>query len=229
MSTSDTYSHDIPTQTPDDIASRSFCKESHINCCFDRAHTGCSESAPEATPIAVVGMAMRLPGDVRSSKDFWETLIHKKDAHSKIPKTRFEVDSFYHRFAEGFSRIKHGYFLHEDPAYFDAGFFNIHEYEASRFDPQQRLLLEIVYECLENAGEVNWAGKDIGCYVGTFGEDWLGMAYRDPLQTDRTHAIGTGGLALANTVSYQYDFRGPRYAALAMCRLKRARLMRTIA
>lgn len=212
MSTLDTCSVETPEELLGNMPQTSFCREpGNINGSFERPTTAASDSG--LIPIAVVGMGMRLPGDVRSSTEFWETLINKKDGHGKVPPTRYNADSFYHRFAEGFVKTKHGYFLQEDPAYFDAGFFGMTGYEASRLDPQQRLLLEVVWECLENAGEVNWAGKDIGCYVGVFGEDWLGMAYRDPLHTDRSHAIGTGGLALANMISYHYDLRGPRYVA----------------
>lgn len=42
-------------------------------------------------------------------------------------------------------------------------------------DPQQRLLLEVVREALEDAGEIDTSGRNIGCYVGTFGEDWVEM------------------------------------------------------
>ena len=79
-------------------------------------------------------------------------------------------------------------------------------------DPQQRLLLEVVWECLEDSGETSWRGKDIGCYVGVFGEDWLELSLKglDPCP-DRHHALATGGFALSNRVSYEFDFRGPRY------------------
>ncbi|PLN85920.1 putative polyketide synthase [Aspergillus taichungensis] len=162
-------------------------------------------------------MAMRLPGDVRTSKDFWDFLINKKDGHGRVPSNRYEVDSFYHPFSQGCIKTKHGYFLREDPAYFDAGFFDMTAYEASHMDPQQRLLLEVVWECLENAGEVNWEGKDIGCYVGVFGEDWLSLSLRDPLHTDRSHALSTGGFALANMISYKYDFQGPSMTIQTGC------------
>ena len=66
-------------------------------------------------------------------------------------------------------------------------------------------------ECLETAGEANWRGKSVGCYVGTWGDDWK------EFQTREQH--GGGGMAavnghtdfmMANKISYEYDFRGPR-------------------
>ena len=109
-------------------------------------------------------------------------------------------------------KTRHGYYLQDDPACFDAGFFSINSHEAGRMDPQQRQLLEVVWECLESAGETNWRGKNIGCYVGVYGEDWLDLASKDPQHTDRYHILGTGQFALSNRLSYEYDFQGPRLA-----------------
>ncbi|KAJ5672084.1 hypothetical protein N7507_001211 [Penicillium longicatenatum] len=77
-------------------------------------------------------------------------------------------------------------------------------------DPQQRQLMEVVWECLESAGETNWWGKEIGCFVGVYGEDWLELASKDPQNTDRYHVLGTGQFALSNRISYEYDFQGPK-------------------
>jgi acyl transferase domain-containing protein len=156
-------------------------------------------------PIAIVGTGMRLPGGVRSTEAFWDMLISKQDGRCEVPGSRYNV----HAFLDGV-RTKHGYFLQEDPAYFDAPFFSIPPSQAEQMDPQQRLLLEVIWECLENAGETTWRGKTVGCYVGVFGEDWLEIACKDSQKVDRYRALGTGAYALANHISYQYDFRGPR-------------------
>ncbi|KAE8333423.1 putative polyketide synthase [Aspergillus sergii] len=176
------------------------------------------EGRPEPSPpIAIVGMAMRLPGGVRTTEDFWQFLINKRDGHCEVPKTRYGVDAFYNAHNEGYTHTRHGYFLPEDPACFDAPFFSVTDQEASVMDPQQRLLLEVVWECLENAGETNWEGKDIGCYVGVFGEDWLGLSHGDPLSMDRSHAFGRESFALANIVSYKFDLRGPSMTIQTGC------------
>ncbi|KAB8271955.1 putative polyketide synthase [Aspergillus minisclerotigenes] len=162
-------------------------------------------------------MAMRLPGGVRTTEDFWLFLINKRDGHCEVPKTRYGVDAFYNAHNERYTHTRHGYFLPEDPACFDAPFFSVTDQEASAMDPQQRLLLEVVWECLENAGESNWEGKDIGCYVGVFGEDWLGLSHGDPLSMDRSHAFGRESFALANIVSYKFDLRGPSMTIQTGC------------
>ncbi|RAH68387.1 putative polyketide synthase [Aspergillus aculeatinus CBS 121060] len=160
--------------------------------------------------IAVVGMAMRLPGDVRTAESFWEFIMNKRDARGEVPRTRYDINGFYDPTRPHVSKTRHGYFLTEDPALFDAPFFSLTPKEASRMDPQQRLLFEVVWECLENAGETDWEGKDVGCFVGTFGEDWLGLASKDHQHTNRYHVLGTGAFALANHTSYYFDFCGPR-------------------
>ncbi|KAE8143385.1 putative polyketide synthase [Aspergillus pseudotamarii] len=162
-------------------------------------------------------MAMRLPGGIRTAEDFWQFLINKRDGHCEVPKTRYGINAFYNAQSERYTHTRYGYFLPEDPACFDAPFFSVTEQEASAMDPQQRLLLEVVWECLENAGETNWEGKDIGCFVGVFGEDWLGLSHGDPLSIDRSHALGTSSFALANTVSYKFDLRGPSMTIQTGC------------
>lgn len=161
-------------------------------------------------PIAIVGMALRLPGGVRSPSDFWEMLVDKRDGRCEIPGSRYNIEGFSHPTEPHSVKTKYGYFLKEDPALFDAGFFSIPALEAERMDPQQRLLLEVAWECLENAGERDWRGKLIGCYVGVFGEDWLELACKDTEAIDRYRAVGTGGFALSNRISYEFDLRGPR-------------------
>ncbi|PWY71104.1 putative polyketide synthase [Aspergillus sclerotioniger CBS 115572] len=162
-------------------------------------------------------MAMRLPGGIRTEDQFWNCLIRKGDGHCEVPKNRYNADAFYHPTKEHCTRTKYGYFLKDDPACFDAQFFSARDHEAANMDPQQRLLLELVWECLESAGETNWEGRDIGCFVGVFGEDWLGLAHRDPQTVNRFHALGTGDYALANSISYKYDFRGPSMTIQTAC------------
>lgn len=54
----------------------------NINAHLDENHGARSE------PIAIVGMAARLPGGVRDPQSFWESLVHKKDVCTRVPKDR---------------------------------------------------------------------------------------------------------------------------------------------
>jgi acyl transferase domain-containing protein/NADPH:quinone reductase-like Zn-dependent oxidoreductase len=179
---------------------------------------GCPSSCPTFQPIAIVGMAIRLPGGVRSADDLWNFLIDKKDARSVVPKDRYNIDAFYsERGMPGSVNCKHGYFLQEDLGRWDAGLFSSSKLEAGSMDPQQRLLLEVVWECLESAGQTQWRGKDIGCFVGTFAEDWLNLMNRDPQLQDVHQLTGIGDWALANRVSYEFDFKGPSTTVKTAC------------
>jgi acyl transferase domain-containing protein len=162
------------------------------------------------SPIAIVGMGLRLPGGVSCPDDFWKFLVEKKDGLCKVPESRYKVESFYSESKPHSVRTNKGYFLRNDPTCFDADFFSITPPEAARMDPQQRQLLEVIWESLESAGETNWRGKEIGCFVGVYGEDWLELASKDSQGIDRYHVLGTGQFALSNRVSYEYDFQGPR-------------------
>ena len=88
-------------------------------------------------PIAVCGMAMRLPGNVSTAEQFWDFLVTKKDARSPVPPERYNADAFH---AEGFQ----GYFLKDvDLRRFDASPFRVSRLEVQQMDPQHRLLLEL--------------------------------------------------------------------------------------
>ncbi|PYI34570.1 ketoacyl-synt-domain-containing protein [Aspergillus indologenus CBS 114.80] len=189
------------------MASETFCRDSHPP----------KDSCPE--PLAIVGMALRLPGGVNTPEDFWNFLLNKKDGHGQVPGSRYNIDAFYHPTRAGSLRTKNGYFLPEDPAYFDNQFFSLTPFEAARLDPQQRLLLEVIYECMESGGQVGWRGRGrkIGCFVGVFGEDWYDLQSKDTQRIDRYHVLGTGYFALSNRISYEFDFTGPSMTLATGC------------
>lgn len=167
-----------------------------------------------SSPVAIIGMGMRLPGGANDPSSFWEFLINKRDGRGPIPKSRYNVDGFYcARQKPGVVTVDHGYFLDDvDLSKLDTSFFSMSKAEVERLDPQQRLLLELVWETFENAGEKNWRGKDIGCYVGSFGEDWLDMHAKDTQDFGMYRISGNGDFLLGNRISYEYDLRGPRFA-----------------
>ncbi|KAI9929850.1 hypothetical protein ASPWEDRAFT_100309 [Aspergillus wentii DTO 134E9] len=168
-------------------------------------------------PVAIVGMGMRLPGGVNCGEQFWDFLVSKKDGLCKVPESRYNVDAFYNEHNPGAVRTQNGYFLEQDIGCVDAPFFSMSKVEAAKLDPQQRLLLEVIWECMENGGQANWQGNDIGCYVGVFGEDWLDLMSKDLERHDRYHAMATGDFAIANRISYEFDLHGPSMTLRTGC------------
>lgn len=51
---------------------------------------------PRTMPLAIVGMACRFGGGVTSPDKLWELVSHGKDVWSEIPKSRFNLEAFYH-------------------------------------------------------------------------------------------------------------------------------------
>ena len=47
-------------------------------------------------PVGIIGLSCRLPGDARNTKEFWKLLEEARGAWSEIPKSRFDLDAFYH-------------------------------------------------------------------------------------------------------------------------------------
>ncbi|KAJ5124866.1 Acyl transferase/acyl hydrolase/lysophospholipase [Penicillium bovifimosum] len=189
-----------------------------MNSTTGQGQPSCRDTKEKAAePIAIIGMAMRLPGGVRCGEDFWEMLVNKRDGFCEAPPSRCSREASSSVDCGISSEPRKGFFLQEEPACFDLAFFSIPPHEAGRLDPQQRLLLEVVWECLENAGETKWRGEKIGCYIGVFGEDWLEISHKDPQYLNQVYPIGTGGYALANQVSYRFDLLGPSMTIQTAC------------
>lgn len=167
-------------------------------------------------PIAICGMAMRLPGGIHNDKDLWDVLYNGKDMRVTIPEDRYNAKAFSSALGKkGAIETRHGYFLTNDLSCLDASFFSMTKSDLEKTDPQQRQILEVTRECLENAGEVHYRGKDIGCYVGTFGEDWLHSQSKEN-QFSGTFS-GSGDLMIANRVSYEFDLQGPSLVIKTGC------------
>ena len=104
-------------------------------------------------PVAVIGMACRLPGGIDSPEQLWKALLRGDDLVTEVPKERWDIDEYYdpEPGVPGRSVSKWGAYL-DDFAGFDSEFFGIAEREATAIDPQHRLLLETSWEAAEHAG-----------------------------------------------------------------------------
>lgn len=164
-------------------------------------------------PVAIIGMAMRLPGRVRSEAEFWDLLAQKKSGLCDVPENRFNIDGFYDPAGRpGTIPIRRGFFLDDVPVQqFDTAVFPMSKKELGRLDPSQRQLLQVAYECFESAGVSSWRGSSVGCYVGEFGEDWADLNAKETQHRGGYRGTGFGDFAMSNRISYEFDLRGPRY------------------
>jgi acyl transferase domain-containing protein len=160
-------------------------------------------------------MGMRLPGKIHSAESLWDLLINKKETSGPIPSSRFNSDGFYSESKmPGCIGTQRGHFLDDSDGLdrLDTSFFSMGKAEVEKLDPQQRMLLEVVWECMENAGQVGWRGSKTGVFVGTWGDDWQDFLAKDPQQTGgMLNVSGAGDFAISNRVSYEYNLTGPRY------------------
>jgi hypothetical protein len=140
-------------------------------------------SSHKPMPIAIVGMACRMPGNVSTPAEFWELLARARSGWTEIPKERFDNARFYHPNPGKGGALNPigGNFLNVDLAAFDAPFFGLTEKEAISMDPQQRLLLECTFEALESAGipKHTIVGKDVGVFIGGSFPEYESHLFRD--------------------------------------------------
>ncbi|KAM0809251.1 hypothetical protein AB5N19_09594 [Seiridium cardinale] len=188
---------------------------------MDTQTTGVATEQSHLMPIAIVGMSCRLSGEVSTLDNFWQMLSRARCSWSEIPEHRFSKDAYHHpNPAKGgtFNAIG-GYFLEQDPALFDAPFFNITQAEAEAMDPQQRLLLECAYEAIENAGipKEQLIGQRVGVFVGGAASDYRLGTLRDLEQTPMFDATGNHQSIMSGRISHYFDLRGPSFTVDTAC------------
>ncbi|OJJ95935.1 hypothetical protein ASPACDRAFT_47290 [Aspergillus aculeatus ATCC 16872] len=167
----------------------------------DTSNTATSDDHLSGTfsPTAVCGMALRLPGAISNPAQFWDFLLAYGDARARVPLSRYKIDSHYSKFdKDGLINTEYGYYLDHNPGDLDTSFFSFTKAEL-------------------DAGEVHYRGKNIGCYVGSFSDDWTEILYHD-LQMYGKYPLAVGGdFAVPNRISFEYDLRGPSMSVRTAC------------
>ncbi|KAJ6013940.1 type I iterative polyketide synthase [Penicillium herquei] len=173
-------------------------------------------------PIALIGYACRLAGQVSSPGDLWELCTRGRSGWSPIPKDRFSPGAYHHPNPSkpGTFNPAGGYFLdNETLSQFDAPFFNVTMQEAISMDPQQRLLLECSYEALESAGipKESLAGRNVGVFCGGNFADYELRNLRDIETCPQFQATGNAPSLQSNRISYFFDLQGPSVTIDTAC------------
>lgn len=175
------------------------------------------------TPIAIVGIGCRYPGQASTPEKFWELMVNQEDAIIDMPKDRWDQRNFYDPSEKkaGKMRVLQGGFLKEGIKEFDPLFFGISPVEAQDLDPQVSLLLEVAYEAMEDSGVKieDLKGSKTGVFVGGFTVDnYITKASHDNRHLVTPHtSLGSPLTMLSNKISYCFDLKGPSITIDTAC------------
>lgn len=176
--------------------------------------------APRKPKLAIIGMSGRFPG-AKDNEAFWDLLYQGLDVHKPAPALHWDVNTHVDPTGsrKNTSATPFGCWL-DDPAVFDARFFNISPREAPQIDPAQRLALMTAYEAIEQAGLVPDATPStrrdrVGVFYGVTSNDWMET---NSAQNIDTYFIPGGNRAfIPGRINYCFKFSGPSYAVDTAC------------
>jgi myxalamid-type polyketide synthase MxaE and MxaD len=161
--------------------------------------------------IAIVSMACRYP-QANTAKEFWELMLNGIDTVTEVPKSRWDMDSFYHpdKSAPNKSHSKHGAFLNQLDE-FDPLFFNISPREAQDMRPEQKMMLELTWQAVERAQipYSEFEGSHTGVYTGVIWDDFEHVRRQKNAPVSQHSALGQSPNVIAGRVSYFFGLTGP--------------------
>src|ERR1700733_5273302 len=180
----------------------------------------CAVRTATVTPVAVIGMACRLPGGVDSPQLLWQALLRGDDFIGEIPADRWDADLYYdpEPGVPGRSVSRWGAFL-DNVGGFDCDFFGLTEREATAIDPQHRLLLETSWDAIEHAGldPATLAQSQTGVFVGLTHGDYELLSADTGAAEGPYGFTGTCNSFASGRVSYTLGLHGPASTVDTAC------------
>lgn len=177
------------------------------------------ETTSASEPIAVVGMACRLPG-ARSPEELWELLCRGENTISEIPSDRFPVEEVYHPASgvPGKLASKYGGFVSGIDE-FDAAFFGISPREAATMDPQHRMVMEVAWEAFDDAGLVleEMPQRTGAVFMGVITSDYWDRQSGAAEELDVHTVTGSTRGGNAGRISHALNLKGMSVALDAAC------------
>ena len=175
---------------------------------------------PDDDAIAVIGMAVRVPG-AADIEQFWENLVHGRESVVELDEQTLRqngvraerlADENYVRAAAPVAHIE----------YFDADFFGLTPRDAAATDPQIKLFLEIAHATIENAGyDPVTTDQTIGVMAAAGPSRYVTLHLNEDAESAGGAGLGLHTLNssdyLATTTSYRLNLRGPSITVLAAC------------
>lgn len=187
-----------------------------------RALDADSGNLPSADRIdfALVGVGLRFPGNVNDSASYWQFIVDKRDAIVEVPSERWRIEEYYRRYpgVPESSANQWGGFI-DNPAGFDAEFFNISKAEATAMDPQQRILLEVAWEALQNGGirPGDIANSSTAVIMGLSNWDYSIVNVERHTEPVAYMATGNSHSMAAGRISYLLGLHGPSLTVDTAC------------
>ncbi|MEL7019973.1 MAG: amino acid adenylation domain-containing protein [Bacteroidota bacterium] len=183
--------------------------------------TAPSRAAHTQPPIAIVGMACRLPG-ANTLDEFWENLVQGIDVSEGIAPEDIEQSGISIEQFKQDNWVRRRLMLSEADS-FDAAFFGYSPQEAKLMDPQHRVFLEVAYQALENAGydPYTYTGR-----IGIFGGVARNAYFTNNVATDPRRLVTAGDYIdmlgyeknfSVTRVAYKLNLRGPAVNVQTAC------------
>lgn len=175
----------------------------------------------DTTSIAIIGMAGRFPG-ARDTQSFWRNIAAGVKSLRAFSDEELLAAGVAPELLREPGYVKVGAIL-DDIEQFDAAFFGFAPRDAETMDPQHRFFLECAWEALEDAAydPAVYQGL-IGVFAGSgFSTYLINNLYQNPELEDIADpllsAVGNERDALASTVSYKFNLKGPAISAHTFC------------